>query len=321
MPRDSTSCSSGSPSCSSRRCVVWWVGVVAGMVAPRWRMVVHGASIGAFVGLAAVQVLSGVVRPLALGLSAAAALAAWVLTVRSAAFRLWSEFLAVLPVFALLVFLFASPSSDVVSGADFAAAASSGTAAPVVLIVLDELPTASIIDANGAIDAVRFPNLARLAGEATWYRNHTTQSGFTNTAVPTIFTGNNPTARRAAVHAATRQHLPPAGGLARPRGVRGPHPAVPHLGLRGDAPGASSAARTPMPRRTSGGRSPDGRSVRRRPRSLGGPRFRHRRAGEPRRLRGGGGQRLVGRLVVRVRRGPVGGGHVAGGRREPSHPA
>ena len=172
--------------------VVWWVGVFAGMVAPRWRMVVHGASIGAFVGLAAVQVLSGVVRPLALGLSAAAAVAAWVLTVRSAAFRLWSEFLAVLPVFALLVFLFASPSSDVVSGADFAAAASSGTAAPVVLIVLDELPTASIIDANGAIDAVRFPNLARLAGEATWYRNHTTQSGFTNTAVPTIFTGNSP---------------------------------------------------------------------------------------------------------------------------------
>jgi hypothetical protein len=64
----------------------------------------------------------------------------------------------------------------------------------VVLIVLDELPTASIIDDAGAIDAVRFPNLARLAGQATWYRNHTTVSGFTETAVPAIFTGRRPEA-------------------------------------------------------------------------------------------------------------------------------
>ena len=78
------------------------------------------------------------------------------------------------------------------SGSTFAAAASGGDAAPVVLIVLDELPTASIIDDDGAIDAVRFPNLARLAGQSTWYRNHTTQSGFTDTAVPTIFTGRSP---------------------------------------------------------------------------------------------------------------------------------
>jgi len=172
--------------------VVWWVGVVIGVVAPRWRVLVHGASIGTLLGLAAVQVFSGLARPAAVGLAAFVAVAAWVLTVRSASFRLWSQLLAALPVFALVVFLLASPASDVVRGADFAAAASSGPVAPVVLIVLDELPTASIIDAEGAIDAVRFPNLARLAGQATWYRNHTTQSGFTDSAVPTIFTGRSP---------------------------------------------------------------------------------------------------------------------------------
>ena len=40
--------------------------------------------------------------------------------------------------------------------------------------------------------ASRFPNLARLAGQATWYRNHTTQAGFTTEAVPAIFTGQTP---------------------------------------------------------------------------------------------------------------------------------
>jgi hypothetical protein len=102
--------------------------------------------------------------------------------------------LAILPVFALAAFLVASPASDLVSGADFAAAAATGEVAPVVLVVLDELPTASIVDAEGRIDAVRFPNLAALAGEATWYRNHTTQSGFTDSAVPTILTGREPRA-------------------------------------------------------------------------------------------------------------------------------
>lgn len=171
---------------------IWWVGLLVGVAAPSWRMFVHGASVGALVGLAAMQALSGLATGLAVGGAAIVMLAAWVLTVRAAAFRLWSQFLAVLPVVALLVFLVGSPASEVVTSADFAAAGR-GQGAPVVLIVLDELPTASIIDAAGAIDEVRFPNLARLAGQATWYRNHTTQSGFTDTAVPTIFTGRSPT--------------------------------------------------------------------------------------------------------------------------------
>ena len=107
-----------------------------------------------------------------------------------------------------MIFLVGSPASEVVSAPRFAAAATGGDAAPVVLIVLDELPTASIIDDAGAIDAVRFPNLARLAGQSTWYRNHTTQSGFTDTAVPAIFTGQEPEARRAALHPVPGQHLP-----------------------------------------------------------------------------------------------------------------
>ena len=109
--------------------------------------------------------------------AAVAALVGWVLTVRARGFRMWSQLLAGLSVMALVAFLAMSPASDLVTDRDFDPVAAQGGASSVVLIVLDELPTASIIDASGAIDAARFPNLARLAGQATWYRNHTTQAG------------------------------------------------------------------------------------------------------------------------------------------------
>ncbi|HNH86868.1 MAG TPA: hypothetical protein PLE93_07185, partial [Solirubrobacterales bacterium] len=42
---------------------------------------------------------------------------------------------------------------------------------PVVLIVLDELPTAELMTADGRrINGIRFPNIARFARGATWYR-------------------------------------------------------------------------------------------------------------------------------------------------------
>ena len=171
---------------------LWWVGLVVAMWAPGWRVLVHGASIGLLVGLAVVQALPGLARPLAVALAVLVAVVAWVLTVRAAPFRLWGQFLAGLPAFSLIAFLLASPASDLLANGGFTAAASSGATAPVVLIILDELPTASIIDADGAIDDVRFPNLARLASQSTWYRNHTTRSGFTASAVPAIFTGRRP---------------------------------------------------------------------------------------------------------------------------------
>ena len=63
---------------------------------------------------------------------------------------------------------------------------------PVVLIVFDALPSTSLMDRAGEIDAVRFPSFARLAGSATWYRNTTTVSTDTIWAVPAILTGVYP---------------------------------------------------------------------------------------------------------------------------------
>jgi hypothetical protein len=172
--------------------LLWGAGLAVGALAPRWRTLVHGASMGLLLGLAAMQILSSAARPVALALALAVAIGGWVLTVRARGFQMWSQLLAGLAVMALVAFLVLSPSSDLVTNREFDAVAAQRGAGSVVLVVLDELPTASIIDASGAIDEARFPNLARLASDGTWYRNHTTQAGFTTEAVPTIFTGRAP---------------------------------------------------------------------------------------------------------------------------------
>ena len=70
--------------------------------------------------------------------------------------------------------------------------ADTGARAPVVLAIFDEWPLISILDAEGAIDRERFPNLARFADRATWYPNATAASNMTNHAVPAMLTGSPP---------------------------------------------------------------------------------------------------------------------------------
>jgi len=61
---------------------------------------------------------------------------------------------------------------------------------PVVVIVFDELSGLVLLGPDGRIDAARYPNFARLAGEATWYRNATTVSDYTDHALPALLTGD-----------------------------------------------------------------------------------------------------------------------------------
>jgi hypothetical protein len=63
---------------------------------------------------------------------------------------------------------------------------------PVVLLVLDELPTSSLLTRRGVVDSVRYPNFARLQRDATWYPNATTVHEHTTAAVPAILTGLMP---------------------------------------------------------------------------------------------------------------------------------
>ncbi|MGK2956752.1 MAG: sulfatase-like hydrolase/transferase [Solirubrobacterales bacterium] len=60
-----------------------------------------------------------------------------------------------------------------------------------VLIILDELPTSTLMKADQTIDANRYPNISRFASRSTWYRDHAAAGDFTAWAVPPILTGNH----------------------------------------------------------------------------------------------------------------------------------
>ncbi len=73
-------------------------------------------------------------------------------------------------------------------------ATAEGAAPPasVLLLLVDELPTASLLNTEGAIDARLFPNFARLAADSTWCRNASSVHSKTRAAIPAILTGVYP---------------------------------------------------------------------------------------------------------------------------------
>ncbi|HEX6425522.1 MAG TPA: sulfatase-like hydrolase/transferase [Acidimicrobiales bacterium] len=112
--------------------------------------------------------------------------------------RTFLRFVGAASVVFLVQFLFLSPTSSLVfgDGPQFDDEAAAEVAAdlgddppPVVLVLFDALPTASLLDGTGQVDAEAFPNFGRLAATADWYRNHTSIAAFTGQSVPAILTG------------------------------------------------------------------------------------------------------------------------------------
>ncbi len=60
---------------------------------------------------------------------------------------------------------------------------------PIYILVLDELPWASLLDMSGRIDAVRYPNFARLGATSHVFTNATTVAFTTEEAVPALLSG------------------------------------------------------------------------------------------------------------------------------------
>ena len=63
---------------------------------------------------------------------------------------------------------------------------------PIVMVIFDELPLASLLDPDGRIDGDAFPAFARLADDSTWFRNMTTVHGQSSDAIPAALTGRYP---------------------------------------------------------------------------------------------------------------------------------
>ena len=185
--------------------VLWGAGALVGVVAPRAREPVHLATLGLLGALVAVYLvkhqgwLQGALA-VVVGVGAAALLV-WLYRTRDAT-RTLLRFLAVGPVLFLVSFLVLSPVADLLRPDDAEAAALDvrrpEDLPPVVMIVFDEWPLTSIVGTDGAIDAELYPNLARLAGDATWYRNTTTVTNSTLFAMPSILTGQLPEKGRSA---------------------------------------------------------------------------------------------------------------------------
>ena len=98
--------------------------------------------------------------------------------------------LAPAPLLFLALFLFTSSVSRLVlpGGAD-AATARITSETPVVVVVFDEFAGGSLLDRNGRINGVRYPNFAALARTSTWFRNAASVNLGTVRALPALLTG------------------------------------------------------------------------------------------------------------------------------------
>jgi hypothetical protein len=170
---------------------LWAALALVGVVDRRARSRVQLVLVGLLVGAVALQALwphvSGAPRLLLSALIGLGAAAAY----RSVApVRTWLAFMSLAPVAFVALFLFASPTSQLLTSTDAVAIAGGvQRPAPVVMIVFDELPLASLIDSSGSIDEELFPNFAALAAGSHWFRNTTSVSSSTWYAVPALLTG------------------------------------------------------------------------------------------------------------------------------------
>ena len=158
--------------------------------------VVHGLVL---MGLGSVLLMPLLKRADGLGAGSSIALALLVAGSATLAYRrfdgarsfltLLSPAVVVVPV----VFLMNHDVREAVVGTDdLFAEARITNAPPIVIVVFDEFPVSSLLNDEHEIDSVRYPNFARLAGNATWYRNASTVSSQTVWAVPAIVTGKYP---------------------------------------------------------------------------------------------------------------------------------
>ena len=169
---------------------------IAGLASARARDGLHLLFVAGFFALIAWQAANDILKPapssatvIQLG-SVGLAVAAGLAYRRSTGFRAWLTVLAPAPLVILILFLVFSPIRPMVFGGGGPALESiEGSGAPVVVVVLDELPVVSLLGPDRRIDAERYPHLERLAASSTWYRNTASTADYTSLAVPILLTG------------------------------------------------------------------------------------------------------------------------------------
>ena len=108
----------------------------------------------------------------------------------------WLVYLSPVSIVLVAHFLLLSPASVFVlaseSGPASLAPPPGATSPPIVMLVLDELGTSSLLDGHGTVDAELYPSFAALADTSTWYRNTTTVASATPAALAGLLSGEYP---------------------------------------------------------------------------------------------------------------------------------
>ncbi len=167
------------------------------------RQVLWGAQllvVGLLCGLLALEFLPAMSASLMLALAGLGGLAGLGLYGWAPMFRSVLSVAALAALVFPVLFVFTEPVKSLLAGDDEFAAVLAGEQqtdkpAPeidVVMVMLDELPVALLLDEHGDIDARHFPNFARLASTSTWYPNAATIYYGTSESLPASLTGRLP---------------------------------------------------------------------------------------------------------------------------------
>jgi hypothetical protein len=170
--------------------------LLLGLIRPEVRFVAHVFFLGVLAALIAAQALKKstgasdtvlIVLALVVGAGAAA------LWARAEPVRSFLNILSPVPLVFLLLFLFSGQISELAFPSEAKALSVGGVSrAPVVVVLLDELPSNTLVDQNDRLDAKRYPGFAELARNATWFRNAYTVYDSTERAQPAIMDGDLP---------------------------------------------------------------------------------------------------------------------------------
>ncbi len=187
--------------------------IAADLVARGLGNLLYGAGVLTLASTIVLQVLRGLPAPayvhFAVALTAGSLLAFSLVSLDSAGtlrqavasfFGLLAAALVICPAY----FLFTQPIAGLllVETAPKTASAPKVTATtPIVMVVFDELPLASLLERERRIDARSYPAFAELAGGSHWFRNATTVAYQTTLAIPPIVTGRYPSHREATASA------------------------------------------------------------------------------------------------------------------------
>ena len=165
----------------------------------RWRNVTPGVIVGVLCGtiaLAAIRAWGDWSGAPTLAVATAAGVGAGYAYVSAARVRLFTTFLSPAALVVPAAFLMNPGITTLLTPDETGRGAMEGVTfeatPPVVMVVFDQLPLASLLDRDGAIDRTLYPHFAAFADEATWFRNASAVSPSTSFALPAILTGRYP---------------------------------------------------------------------------------------------------------------------------------